>query len=154
MGFSTGEASMKAIPAPGSAPRAIRRRATGTEPHSQTGKAKPPSAAPGICSANGSREIQPSEPCGRKTAIAAEARAPTKMNGSASITIDVKISRKVCAAGPRPRPRAEATIVRRTNRPRSRPKTVSETVVVCQARTSLRRAGASESSGASPVRST
>ena len=29
-----------------------------------------------------------------------------------------------------------------------------ETVVVCQARTSLRRAGASESSGASPVRST
>ena len=44
-GFKTGEASMNVIPAPGWTPRAIRRRATGTEPHSQTGKANPPSAA-------------------------------------------------------------------------------------------------------------
>jgi hypothetical protein len=54
-GLITGEASMNAMPAAGCTPRRISRRATGTEPHSHTGNARPPSAAHGTWTPTGSR---------------------------------------------------------------------------------------------------
>src|SRR4051794_196217 len=86
---------MNAIPAEGWTPRRIRRRATGTEPHSHTGIAKPASAAAGTCTGVGSWARRAKARAGTNTAIAAEAAAPIRMNGRASTTIDVKITPKV-----------------------------------------------------------
>jgi hypothetical protein len=72
-----------------------RRRATGTEPHSQTGIAKPASAAAGTWAGAGSVARRANARAGTNTAIAADAVAPIRMNGRASTTIDVKITPKV-----------------------------------------------------------
>lgn len=90
-----GDASMKAMPAPGWIPRRINRLATGTEPHSQTGNAKPAITAAGSWSAEGSLVIRPSALSETNTSIAAETNAPRRTNGSASTTIAVKMMANV-----------------------------------------------------------
>jgi len=74
---------MNVIAADGVSPRAASRRATGTEPHSQMGKATPAMAAAGSWSALGSPASRSRAVTGTKTSIAAEARAPSNTNGMA-----------------------------------------------------------------------
>ena len=54
-GLKIGAASMKVTAAAGCSPRSSSRRATGTDPHSHTGNARPAAAAPGTWSAAGRR---------------------------------------------------------------------------------------------------
>jgi Predicted permease len=89
--------AMSTIPADGCSPRRISRRATGTEPHSQTGIAKPAAAAAGTCTGAGSRFSRAKDRPGTQTAMAAAAVAPSRMNGSASTTIDVKMTPNVAS---------------------------------------------------------
>src|ERR671923_59433 len=106
---------MNAIPACGLRPRRMRRRATGTEPHSQTGMAKPAAAAAGTWSGRGSRPRRANACAGTNTAIRAEATAPIRMKGSASTTIETKTTPKVpstwLSATPAARAAATATTV-------------------------------------------
>lgn len=88
---------MKASPAAGCMPLAISLRATGTEPHSHTGKAKPPIAAVGSCKPIGKRPIAAKALSGTNTSIAALTVAPSRTKGKASITIDAKMTTKVSA---------------------------------------------------------
>jgi hypothetical protein len=86
---------MQAIPACGLMPRRISRRATGTEPHSHTGMAKPAAAAAGTWSGCGRRPMLAKARAGTNTAIRAEATAPIRMKGSASTTIEMKTTPNV-----------------------------------------------------------
>jgi hypothetical protein len=95
IGLRIGAASMNAIPAWGLRPRRMSRRATGTEPHSQTGMAKPAAAAAGTWSGRGSRPMRENACAGTNTAIRAEATAPSRMKGSASTTIETNTTPKV-----------------------------------------------------------
>ena len=91
------------MPAAGCTPRTISRRATGTEPHSQTGMATPDSATRGHLqrAAAAARSARTSVE-GTNTSIAADTAAPSSTNGSASSAIDVPMTRNVCmrAASP------------------------------------------------------
>ena len=87
-GFTIGAASMNVTAAAGDRPFRASLRATGTEPHSQTGKAIPANAAAGSCTARGSRAILANDDAGTNTSIAAETSAPSATNGIASISSD------------------------------------------------------------------
>ena len=92
-----GAASMNVIAAPGARPFEARRRATGTDPHSQTGNAMPAAAAAGSCIARGSLPILAKAVEGTNTSIAAETAAPSRMNGIASTSSEPNTIRRFCS---------------------------------------------------------
>ena len=94
-GLSTGAASMNVIPADGMSPFWIKRRAIGTEPHSQIGNAIPASPAAGSCNGLGRFASFSSAPTGTKTSITAAASAPMSTNGSACTSNEPKITKKL-----------------------------------------------------------
>src|SRR5512145_3414030 len=79
---------MNVIAALGASPFAASRRATGTEPHSQTGNATPAAAAAGSCRLRGSDAMRANADAGTSTSIAADTVAPSRMNGIASTSRD------------------------------------------------------------------
>ena len=93
-GFTIGAASMNVTAAAGETPLRASRRATGTDPHSQTGKAMPASAAAGSCAARGSRARRANDDAGTNTSIVAETSAPSATNGMASISSEPKTIRR------------------------------------------------------------
>ena len=100
MGLRIGAASMNVTEAEGIRPLAISLRATGTEPHSHTGKANPATAAAGICSASGRREIRANAEAGTKTPMNAAINAPTITSGTAWSSKELKMILKLVRAAP------------------------------------------------------
>src|SRR5205085_1524753 len=88
---------MNVTAADGIRPFAASRRATGTEPHSHTGNAMPATPAAGSCKGFGRRVSRSNALDGTKTSIAAEASAPIRTKGTASINSEEKTRRKFCA---------------------------------------------------------
>ena len=84
---------MNVTAAEGFSPRCARRRATGTEPHSQIGNARPASAAAGSCRGLGRRPSFSSVPIGTKTSTSDAASAPSITKGSAWTSSEPKMTR-------------------------------------------------------------
>ena len=93
-GFTIGAASMNVTAAEGASPFAMSRRATGTDPHSHTGKVTPASAAAGTCSERGSPPSFANVEAGTSTSMPALTKAPSTTNGIASTRREPKTIRR------------------------------------------------------------